>query len=192
MLTFDEIKHIYKLDGVEIPSVTTIMKPLSEAAYGVVDKMVLLKAAEKGTAVHNAVENFIKYGFEDIADEYNGYFNAYLSWNDKYKPKVIGSEMRLYHKLMMYAGTADMLSEIDGKLVLIDYKTSYSVLKDIYGVQLEAYAQALNMDGYKIDEKRVLHLKKDGTWEEVIYPAKDIMAWKVFNSLKTIYDFTKK
>ena len=33
-LTFDERRHIYKLNGVALPSVTTVMKPLSGDVYG--------------------------------------------------------------------------------------------------------------------------------------------------------------
>lgn len=32
-LTFDEAGHLYHLNGVEIPSVTTVMKPLSSEVY---------------------------------------------------------------------------------------------------------------------------------------------------------------
>ena len=56
-LVFEEEKHIYMLNGLEIPSVTRIMEPLSQHEYGAIDKWVLEKAANRGTAVHNSIEN---------------------------------------------------------------------------------------------------------------------------------------
>lgn len=40
-LTFEEKAHRYLLNGFEIPSVTTIMRPLSDAHYKTVDDDVL-------------------------------------------------------------------------------------------------------------------------------------------------------
>ena len=40
-LTFDPEKHIYRLDGLIIPSVTQVMKPLSDEKYKDVDQEVL-------------------------------------------------------------------------------------------------------------------------------------------------------
>ena len=68
-LTFDEATHLYRLNGVELPSVTTVMKPLSTEVYGGVDEWVMERAAGRGTAVHNAIENWSLYGIEDIAPE---------------------------------------------------------------------------------------------------------------------------
>ena len=56
-LTFEEEKHIYRLDGKYVPAVSTVMKPLSQVLYKDVDEAILNKAAERGTAVQNAIEN---------------------------------------------------------------------------------------------------------------------------------------
>ncbi len=61
-LTFEEERHLYYLNGLEVPSVTTLMKPLSSDFYSTVDPEVLNKAAKRGTAIHNAVENYAKFG----------------------------------------------------------------------------------------------------------------------------------
>lgn len=191
-LTFDEVSHVYKADGIVVPSVTTIMKPLSDASYFMVSDDVLNKAAEKGTNVHNAIENWLKFGIVDVDPDYKGYFDAFLDWFNKEQPKIIDSERRLYHKIMMYAGTADLIAEIGGKLVLIDYKTTFKILDKNCSVQLEAYSQALGTENVNVDEKRILHLKSDGSWSEHIHKSKDMKAWRVFSSLKTIYDFAKE
>jgi hypothetical protein len=188
-LTFDEKAHRYLLNGVEIPSVTSLMGPLSQKEYGEIPQNILTKAADKGTAVHEAIEEYSKFGIADIAPEYQGYLDGFMKWENAMKPEVIGSEVRTYHRILGYAGTADCIAVIDGELNLIDFKTTYKVIEKSCRVQLEAYAQALDSHGIKIVRKRILHLKKDGEYKEYAYPEKDIEAWSVFGALKCIHDY---
>jgi hypothetical protein len=188
-LRFDEARHIYILNGLEIPSVTTVMKPLSNAEYKGISESVLNRAAEKGTAVHNAAENWVKFQIDDIDPEYRGYFDAFLAWWDEKKPVAVGSEVRLYHKIMRYAGTADLIAWVDGELTLIDYKTTSKLIEMNCGVQLEAYAKALASHGIDVQGKRILHLKKDGKYAEMKFPSQDSRRWTVFGALKTVYDY---
>lgn len=189
-LTFDEAPHIYRLDGKQIPSVSQIMEPLSKAKYGGIDDAVLNKAANRGTAVHTAIEIFIKTdGFVDIQPEFAGYMEAFEAWWKDFEPEPLASEYRMYHKLMGYAGTADLLCRIGGKLTLVDYKTSAAVSEKLHGVQLEAYAQALSSHGIEVEDKLILHLKKDGEFKAVDFPLHDGQKWRVFGACKTLYDY---
>lgn len=188
-LSFDEKTHTYKLKGFTIPSVTTIMAPLADSYYKNVQESVLYSAGNRGTAVHNSIENYVKYGIEDIAPEYVGYFNAFLDWYKSHQVKPYGSEVRLYHKSLLYAGTADMFADVNGKASLIDFKTTYSVSEMMCGVQLEAYQQAIisHMVENPFAQKMIIHLKKDGKYEEILFPNRDMWRWKVFNALFTVY-----
>ncbi len=47
VLTFDDRRHIYRLKGIELPSVTQVMKPLSDETYRSVEPRVLNRAADK-------------------------------------------------------------------------------------------------------------------------------------------------
>lgn len=148
-LTFDEASHIYRLNGDIIPSVSKLMEPLKDQCYGGISKRTLENAAIKGSAVHNSIENWIKFGIDDIPSEHRGYFNGFMEWWKQYKPRVFGSEVRIYHKLMRYGGTIDLLCEIGGLLELIDFKTTYTLLEMACGVQLEAY---LRENGIEVDD----------------------------------------
>ena len=117
-LTFDEASHIYRLNGDIIPSVSKLMEPLKDQCYGGISKRTLENAAVKGSAVHNSIENWIKFGIDDIPSEHRGYFTGFMEWWKQYKPRVFGSEVRIYHKLMRYGGTIDLLCEIGGLLEL--------------------------------------------------------------------------
>ena len=161
-LTFRDEDHTYTLNGLEIPSVTTLMKPLSAEAYKTVDPDTLNKAARRGTAVHNALENYAKFGIEDIDPDLRCYFDAFLNWWELRKPEPIATEHRLYHKIMRYAGTADLICLIDGKVTLVDYKTSSQVNTKMCAVQLEGYDRALESHGIEIENRLILHLSKNG------------------------------
>lgn len=190
-LVFDEERHVYRIGSEILPSVTTLMKPLSDRHYRAIPEDVLKKAADRGTAIHNAIENWIKFGIVDISPEYRGYFDGFREWWDKYKPRVIGSELRLYHGLLRYAGTADLVCMIGDELWIIDYKSTSVLSEMLLRVQLEAYAKALHSHGVMVQHKGALHLKKDGTWAFPGFPAGDAAAWRVFGSLKNIYDYIK-
>lgn len=185
-LSFDPKSHTYRLNGAVIPSVTQIMKPLSNAKYGAIDEATLSAKAAKGTAVHEAIEFHIAYGAIDCPDELMGYFNAYLSWREDYAPEIIASEQATYHPALLYAGTMDMLAVIGGKTVLIDVKTTVKINDMLTTVQLEAYERAAEQHEIKVDEKAVLQLMPDGRYRFKLYRAHDPAAWQTFAALLTI------
>ena len=193
-LMFDERKHIYTVNGLFVPSVTTVMRPLSEDVYGSIDKEVLNRAAARGTAVHNAIENYIKFDIRDIPEEHEGYFEAFLKWFEEHKVKPYGDEVRLYHKSLMYAGTADMFADVDEIDTLIDFKTSAAVQKMLCGVQLEAYDRAIqsHTGGKGFERKAIVHLKKDGSYQMIEYGSNDMECWKVFAALLTVRNYKLK
>ena len=186
-LTFEESAHTYHLNGIEIPSVTTLMKPLSAETYKTVDPETLNRAARRGTAVHNALENYAMFGIEDIAPAWSGYFDGFRNWWELRKPEVIATECRLYHKIMRYAGTADLICMIDGKVTLVDYKTSAQVNTKLCAVQLEGYDRALESHGIKIDDRLILHLGKNG-YQEVPFQ-RSVKCWSVLSALITVRNY---
>jgi hypothetical protein len=191
-LTFEEKEHIYRLNGVIIPSVTTIMQPLSGKVYGGVDPVKMRAAASRGTVIHDAIEVYNKYNIRDIPSEYEPFLQAYVDWKDEHTVTVLGSEIRTYHKSELYAGTVDSLCRVDGKLYLLDFKAVAMIderHQRMYGVQLEAYSQALRSHGLAIEGKRILHLKKDGTWTEYEYPVRDLASLNIFRACRQIYNF---
>lgn len=186
-LTFDEAGHIYRLNGLVIPSVTTLMKPLSDDFYRTVDPNVLDRAAKRGTAIHNAVENFTEFGIRDIAPQYAGYFESFLQWWELRKPEPLAMEHKVYHKILRYAGTADLICVIGGRLTLVDYKSSAQVNSKLCAVQLEGYDRAFESQGVKVEDRLILHLSKSG-YQEVPFQ-RNSKCWSVLSSLMTIRNY---
>lgn len=102
---------------------------------------------ERGKYIHSiaetAPESFI-VNFDEPKMEYEGYIKALKSWWETFKPEVIGREVEVYSDKYNYAGRCDLVCNIGGEKILIDFKTSSK--GEIYketGLQLSAYKHAL-------------------------------------------------
>lgn len=142
------------------PSVTYILSVYPKGKYfenwikakGEAADDIAQEAAAKGTAVHKAIELMLQ-GHEPKWIEENGYINYSFEewlmvlrfaefWN-KNKPKLIKSEFHIFSDNYKYAGTIDLVLEIDKKLWIVDIKTSNAV-HTIHELQLSSYAIAWN------------------------------------------------
>ena len=188
---FDERRHIYKLDGVQIPSVTKIMRSLSRDYYGTVDPVILAAAAKRGKEVHQGIENFLKFGIDDIPPEHEGYYQAFKAWYEAKQPEILTTESRIYHKTLRYAGTADLICVLGckGTMYLVDFKTSFKIADKLARVQSEAYAKAFESHGITIERKAIVQLKSDSNWHMQEFDPKDHPAWSIFGGLLEQYHF---
>ena len=191
-LTFEEASHTYRLDGLIIPSVTTLMKPLSEAYYGGIDAKVLGRAADRGTSVHSAIDLYCRFGIIDIEPELEGYFEAFKAWFKDYDVKPYATETRTYNKSLLYAGTVDMSCSEKGVDTLADFKTTAGFSSMLCGVQLEAYDRVQESHGVKYQNRAIIQLKKDGTYcRHTEFPPRT-ECWRVFTSLLNVSGFITK
>lgn len=194
-LTFEEQDHLYHLEGIPIPSVTTIMQPLSQDYYGKINEEKLAFAAIRGTRVHQAVEEFELFGVMDIPDEFSGYTDAYLQWKNDFKVEILATEQKVYHKKLRYAGTVDLICRINGKIILMDLKTTSTTIPHLLGVQLVAYKNALlshDID-FVLDEIMALGLKKDGKYK-VVHSCElpsERECWNCFSALQISRNYIK-
>lgn len=191
-LTFEEASHTYRLDGFIIPSVTTLMKPLSEAYYGGIDSKLLERAADRGSAVHSAIDTYSRYGIIDLEPDLEGYFEAFRSWVKDFDVKPYATETRTYNRALLYAGTVDMSCSERGVDTMVDFKTTASYSPMLCGVQLEAYCRAQESHGIKYQNRVIIQLKKDGTYHRHDDFPPRIECWRVFNSLLNVSGFIKK
>lgn len=191
-LAFDSATHTYRLAGKRIPAVTTILKPLSAAYYKGIDEDTMKTAGDRGRRVHECIENFIKFGFEEAWETTRPYVDAFIAWWNKYQPIPLKSEYRFYHRLFRYGGTADLVAIVEGKLTLIDFKSTASVIEMLTRPQLEGYGKALISHGVPIEEKAILHLRNDGTFDYIPHKPSDSEAWEVFGAELTAYNYIQK
>lgn len=192
-LEFKEKNHTYWLYGTRIPSVSELMRPLSDSMYKGIDAEILDLAAERGSTVHEAIENFAKYGIEDCKPEYQGYFDGFLAWVNENRVEILASEIMAYNRVYRYAGTLDLICNVRGERWLVDVKTTAQVNRMLTSVQLEAYKAALVSHGITVDRKAVLHLKKAGKPQvHIADKASGAEAWMTFGALMTVYGHIQK
>jgi hypothetical protein len=186
MIQFDQETHTYNLNGERLPSVTQILKPLYD--FSAVPPDVLRRAAEFGTAVHKAVELYLK----DDLDEQSldpalvgplTAFKVFLMDHPALAEQQPIIEIPIYHKRLKYAGTPDLVYPYDD----IDIKSRpFSESTD--PLQLAAYGAAVEDFHFRCKAKRgawVLELKQDGTYTFTNAVRKD--AFKKFRYLLDYY-----
>lgn len=170
-LEFDEEKHLYTLDGVELPSVTEICRFLSYDTAVNAKPWLRDAAADRGTRVH-AWCMLYDYGERDLFDciepDEIGYVKAYLSFLRDYKPEWELIEHSMGDRLAGYAGTLDRFGLVDGKKAIVDLKTTSVLRKVPLAAQLAGYKELLYDTRLEVAEAVYgLHLQKDGCYQLV-------------------------
>lgn len=163
-----EDELLYTLGGLVLPSVTQIMSPMSSMLYAAVPQAALDAAADRGTRAHEQVSNYVRYGVLETDEDTAPYVRAFLRFCKDYLPTWQGSEIRTYHRQMMYAGTLDLLGHIepdDGQGVdVVDLKCTAAYHSVMLATQIGAYAHAMQSHGMKIRRLYGLQLMRDGRY----------------------------
>ncbi len=153
-------QRFYRRDGKYYPSITSILNYFPKNQFfhnwlkdvGHNSDIIASKAAAEGTQVHNASEKLmlgeeVHWMNEDGKVNYSlDVWKMILKFADfwkQVKPELIATEYHLFSDEHQYAGTTDIICRIDGKIWLIDIKTSNSIHTS-YNLQLAAYAKAWN------------------------------------------------
>ena len=142
-------------EGVDLPSITTVLSILSRAGIAAWRKRVgeeeanriSTQASRRGTAVHEIIEKYID-NKEDYRDGYTPdviqSFIDIKSILDDRIGRVYAQEAPLYSNHLGVAGRVDWVAEFDGKLSIIDFKTSrkkkYPSMIKNYFMQESGYA----------------------------------------------------
>lgn len=108
----------------------------SKQAY----KDISEKAMDIGTRTHNAVECFLKNVPHTVGEDIEKPYWACISWLTENDFHLISSEQTVYNHIMRYAGTQDLKGTLNGKIYIIDLKTSNGIW-DEYKCQVSAYAK---------------------------------------------------
>ena len=164
-ITFDAENHQYYIDGVEVPSVTTVCRFLAYDQKS--DKpLPAREAADRGTRIHAACAA-IDYGIEpEETDDISGYLKAYCRFLKDYRPDWEGIEYTVGSAELGIAGTIDRFGTLyDGRTCILDIKTGSQLHDAPLRAQLTGYKRLLAIDrGFYPDHLYALQLSKDGTY----------------------------
>ena len=158
--------------SVKLPGVTSVLSNvLGKDEFKHIPEAVLKQAAERGSAVHEWIENFILTGEPGkIELAYQIYIDYFLDWYNEYQPEFVSSELRMINEKDGYKGIIDTIfyyiDKYTGKKVLCmcDWKTSSNLNRFKTMCQLNLYERMFreHYSTLKIDELRTLSITKTG------------------------------
>ena len=174
---FDDT-HTYLYDGLMLPSVTQILGVKYRNDYANVPPAVLSNAAQRGTEVHKAIENFNVSGYDDGREAVRNF--KFLQ--KQYGFEVLDSELPIVifkDDFPIACGRLDMTILMDGETGIADIKTVSALNKEKIAYQLNLYRIGL-MQSYGVDAKflKILHLR-DGIRKFIDSPVNEKMTWKL-------------
>lgn len=177
--SYDPESHVYTQDGVQVPSVTAVLKLAGLSDYSDIPVNILEMAAARGTALHEATALLDQdnLDLDSVDPAIAGYLLSYQRWRESVEDwtilaieqwEIAGGGGRIYGR------TIDRkFIEPGGRRWIVDIKTS-SKKANWWRIQLAAYAD-------RTDQGRaVVHCFKDGSPAKFIEYAdeKDFEVWE--------------
>lgn len=181
-LEYDDDEHIYLVDGVIVPSITQILQVKFKNKYDKIDPDVLSRAAERGTAIHKAIEDYCNIGVVKCKEASNFRF---LECRYNFTPIENESPVILFkHDKPVAAGRFDLLLYIDNEVALADIKTTSTLDKTYLAYQLNLYKLAYEQCYLYTKINRPIktlygiHLREDKR-KMVEIPVNESIAWDI-------------
>ena len=181
-------RHYLDSNKKPVPSVTTVLSGTSKSADGLIQwrnrvgeeeaERIIKQSTDIGTAVHEAIENYLNGkswdNFKETHDQQLAQKISTKFVNDGLKgiTEIWGLEVGLLLD-NLYAGTADCVGLYENVPTLIDFKTAKKIKKrewiEDYFLQGCAYANAHNvMFGTKIEQIVILMVDRNSIFQEFI------------------------
>lgn len=176
LLEYLDDTHTYLVDGVIVPSVTQILKIRFGGKYSHVSRAVLNRAAQRGTEVHQAIQDWCETGKEsDLLELRNLKF-----LQKRYGFEVMENEAPVIlwrDGVPVAAGRLDLvLRDSEGRIGGGDIKRTSTLDKEYLAYQLNLYRIAYEQCyGIEWEFLRGLHLR-DNVRKYVEIPINERMA----------------
>lgn len=163
----DAIEHyvLGHTNNPEIPSIEAVFDIAEHYMWSIKEAVTDIDSPEYQRAMEE---------FESDVECANKAFAQFKLWWDTESPKLLGAEQIVYSEEYNFAGSFDGLIELDGKIILCDWKTSSaSKSKEAaspngvyysYFIQSAMYALALLEMGdiERVDDLMIVSCRKDG------------------------------
>lgn len=170
IVEFLEDSHTYIVDGIITDSITQVLKKKFGNMYAFVPKDVLQQAADRGTAIHKAIEDYCNLDSNRCKCHTTNHnrieeVNNFIFLMNKKKLSVIENEVVVVledKNKVVAAGRLDLVMERDGKLGVVDIKSTSKLNKDYLFYQLNLYKEAYEQTyGKEIKWLAGMHLRGD-------------------------------
>lgn len=162
ILEYDDSTHTYIADGVIVPSVTQVLDIKFGGKYASVNPSILNRAANRGTSIHKAIEDYCK-GNEELLGTKEVRNFRFLQKH--YEFDVLENETPIVitkEGIPIVAGRLDLVLGINGVNALADIKTVSTLDKEYLAYQLNLYRIGyMQSYGTEIKELYGVHLRED-------------------------------
>lgn len=161
----------YEIDGFWYPRVTKIVeikaKPALYRFYAEMENFdagekIKQQSASEGTQIHNIVEQILMGTLPSIPSSVEPSIKVFLEFLSQRRiqvdPELV--EKRIVNYNDRYAGTIDAIAVIDGKLGILDIKTSQAIYRD-YNLQTAAYLAAVKDSMKGIQTRWILRIDQN-------------------------------
>jgi hypothetical protein len=177
----------YKINGKRVPSVTTVISgnlgwntrilmawQAKLFRAGKDPENVSKDACDVGTLVHEMIEHHIygqdEFDFGEATLDQIGIagrgLQSYIEWEKANNVEYLESELRMCSTDMIVGGTADAIAMVNGKVTLIDFKTSNRVYGE-HLIQLGAYRSMIHeTTNYVIEDVMLVRIDKGDLEDE--------------------------
>ena len=156
------------------PSVTEVLEPYVD--FSMVKPEILEAAKIRGNVVHAVSASYAKIGFVVVPppQRYQGYFDSFRRWFDKYVDEVIDVEKRIYHDALRVCGQMDLfvtfrkiehkgLIDNSGLPSIVDIKTP-AIYYKTWTAQVSAYKFLAEQEYKRLTGNPCsLQVKEDGS-----------------------------
>lgn len=151
-----------------LPRVTEILATVGLGPdFSSVPPAVLAAAQKRGTAVHEAIEA-LAYGYLETVDpEIEPYLDAYRRFVKESGHEAVASEVEVIHPAWQYVGHVDRIGWLQGRRVILDWKSTAALDVPAAGLQLAGYRLAWNAlhPSETIDTTAAVELHADATYK---------------------------
>lgn len=210
-------KMYFNSKGVEVPSVTNIIKIINDGDFLIywannlgLDGIKYWEASSYysgvGTLTHSLIEskltgekkyNLKKYSDEQLRDASRA-FKAFKKWKSFNVVKYKKLEEELVSDEFDFGGTIDFYGSINGKMTVLDFKTSSDFSIKMF-FQLAGYVIMEEEYGRKVDQVGILKLSRDdATYDEkyisrenlepfIEFFKKILKIYKEYEGMKSVY-----
>jgi hypothetical protein len=164
-LTFNDEKHIYKLDGLVIPSVTQIMHGSGLVDLEWISQEILDNTSDLGKKVHKTTELYDKETLDVkvLHPTLKNYLDGWIKFRKDFNFTPAEIELQLFHELYKYAGRIDRIGLIGKELTLLDIKSGTK--QKSHQIQTMGYKLLYDQNKKKpeqIKRRMIVYLSEEG------------------------------
>jgi hypothetical protein len=168
MITYDELKHEYRIDGMKVPSVTQVLKFADE----IDDRWYTPGSAQLGTDLHTActvIDKFIlTVEYYSDNEDIHQRVKAWEKFKTDTKVQFLEIEKKYVSTIYLFAGTPDRICMLPHGKAIVDIKRGSSA--SWHGLQLNAYRLLVD-PGIKI--LCTVRPRENGKYTIKTYPVSD-------------------